>query len=385
MSLEHLQALEAASVMPTYKRMPVEFVKGEGALLWDDQGREYLDLLAGIAVDNAGHCHPAVVAAVREQVGKLIHVSNLFYTAPGMELADRLASSSIGGKVFLCNSGAEANEAAIKLARRHHPGGDFVVLEGGFHGRTMGALSATPQAEKQGPFEPLVPGFSSVCADPDAVRAAITDRTAAVLIEPIQGESGVHPIPDAVLEAARSACDATGALLIFDEVQTGSGRTGNLWGYEGTSVVPDAMTVAKGLGGGFPIGALITAEKIGSPLVAGDHGSTFAGGPVVAAAALASLEVVSEPELLAAVRAEGARFASSLRDLPGVNSVRGRGLMIGADIEGDAPALVMRALAEEALVINATGPHTLRLVPPLVISPTQLDSALTRLARLLAT
>ena len=177
----------------------------------------------------------------------------------------------------------------------------------------------------------------------------------------------------------------TGALLIFDEVQTGSGRTGNLWGYEGTTVVPDAMTVAKGLGGGFPIGALVTAEKIGSPFLAGDHGSTFAGGPVVAAAALASLEVVSEPGLLAAVRSEGARFAASLRELPGVKAVRGRGLMIGADIDGDAPALVMRALADEALVMNATGPHTLRFVPPLVISPAQLDSALTRLARLLAT
>ncbi|MCX6394509.1 MAG: aspartate aminotransferase family protein [Solirubrobacterales bacterium] len=382
MSLERLQGLERSAVMPTYKRLPVEFVRGEGALLWDDEGREYLDLLAGIAVDNAGHCHPDVVAAVTGQVSKLIHVSNLFYTQPGMELASRLSESSLGGLVFLCNSGAEANEAAIKLARRHKPGGNFVVLEGAFHGRTMGALSATPQPEKQAPFAPLVPGFSAVCADVTAITAAVNDETAAVLIEPIQGEGGIYPVPDDVLVAAREACDRHGALLIFDEVQTGAGRTGSLWAYQQTSVVPDAMTIAKGVGAGFPVGALITSASCPTSLVAGDHGSTFAGGPVTAAAALASLGVVAAEDLLTNVKVLGAKLMDGLAQLPGVERVRGRGLMIGADISGDAPAVVLAALQQEALVINATGPSTLRFVPPLVITKAQIDAALERLSRL---
>ncbi|CAB4881445.1 MAG: acetylornithine/succinylornithine family transaminase [Actinobacteria bacterium] len=382
MSLERLKGLEQSALMPTYKRLPVEFVRGEGALLWDDEGREYLDLLAGIAVDNAGHCHPDVVTAVTDQVSKLIHVSNLFYTEPGMDLADRLSRSSLGGLVFLCNSGAEANEAAIKLARRHKPGGGFVVLQGAFHGRTMGALSATPQAEKQDPFAPLLPGFAAVCADPAALTAAVTDQTAAVLIEPIQGEGGVQIVPDDVLIAAREACDRHGALLIFDEVQTGAGRTGTLWAYQQTPVVPDAMTVAKGIGAGFPVGALITAAGCSTSLVAGDHGSTFAGGPVTAAAALASLGVVSTENLLAQVVRLGAKLMAGLAELPGVESVRGRGLMIGADITGDAPAVVLAALQQEALVINATGPSTLRFVPPLVITEQEIDDALERLSRL---
>ena len=381
--LDQLRAVEAERLMPTYRRMGVEFVSGSGAGLEDSDGNHYIDLLAGIAVDNAGHCHPSVVEAIRDQAARLIHVSNLFYTEPGLRLAEFLSETSLGGQVFLCNSGAEANEAALKLARRNKPLGEFVVLAGGFHGRTMGALSATPQEDKQAPFAPLLSGFSSVCADPGALTEAISDRTAAVLIEPIQGEGGVHPIPDEVLVAARAACDRHGALLIFDEVQTGAGRTGSLWAFEQTPVRPDAMTVAKGVGGGVPVGALIARKGLPEVLRAGDHGSTFAGGPLISAAALAALRVVSAPELLAEVVRKGEWFRQQLAAIPGVMAVRGRGLMVGAEIEADAPAIVERALVEERLVINATGPQTLRFVPPLVISDAQLEAALSGLERLL--
>ncbi|MGH2908475.1 MAG: aspartate aminotransferase family protein, partial [Solirubrobacteraceae bacterium] len=282
-TLSELQALEREHAIGTYARLPVQFVRGEGVRLWDEDGREYLDFLAGISVLNVGHCHPRVVAAVTAQAAHLTHVSNLFYTAPAMELSAALASGSLGGKVFLCNSGAEANEAAIKLARRARPGGRIVVLRDGFHGRTYGALSATPQESKQAPFAPLVPGFEAIAKTPEAVRAAVTDTTAALLLEPIQGETGIHPLDDALLIAAREACDRTGAALIFDEIQTGMGRTGTMWAYEQTGVVPDALTSAKALGGGLPIGALVTGPRLADVLRPGDHGSTFAGGPVICA------------------------------------------------------------------------------------------------------
>jgi acetylornithine/N-succinyldiaminopimelate aminotransferase len=335
---------------------------------------------------NVGHCHPGVVAAVREQAGRLTHATNLYYTAPAMQLSARLAQSSLGGKVFLCNSGTEANEAAIKLARRARPGGTLVVLEDAFHGRTYGALSATPQESKQAPFAPLVPGFVVVPKDPDALSAAVDADTAAVLIEPIQGESGILMVPDEVLAAARSACDRVGAALIFDEIQTGMGRTGSLWAYEQTGVVPDAMTTAKALGGGLPIGALITGPRLADVFQPGDHGSTFAGGPLVAAAALVALDVCSDPELLARVRTLGERLATGLSELPVVAAVRGRGLMIGVDLASgiSAPALARRALLEQRLVLNATGPDTIRFEPPLVVEESQIDEALSRLAELIA-
>ena len=381
--LDELLALERLSVMPTYRRFPVEFVRGEGALLFDAEGNRYIDLLAGIAVDNVGHCHPLVVEAVREQAGRLLHVSNLFYTEPGLRLAETLSRSSLGGPVFFTNSGAEANEAALKLARRLKPGGSFVVLAGAFHGRTMGALSATPQAEKQAPFEPLVPGFTSVCADAQALREAVTEETAAVLIEPIQGEGGVHVVPDGVLLAAREACDRVGALLVFDEVQTGAGRTGSLWAFEQTPVMPDAMTVAKGLGGGLPIGALVASADLERTFEPGDHGSTFAGGPLVSAAALASLSVLGSPGLLERVSEKGREIRERLDAMAAVRETRGRGLMIGADIDGSATEVVERALFEHRIVLNATGPSTLRLVPPLVIDDEQIDEALERLGEIL--
>jgi predicted acetylornithine/succinylornithine family transaminase len=379
MSLAELQALERSSVIPSYARMPVEFVRGEGVRLWDSEGNEYLDLLCGISVTSLGHCHPQVVQAARDQLGRLMHVSNLFYTEPAMRLAERLSTASLGGKVFFCNSGAEANEAAIKLVRKARRGGDVVVVHGAFHGRTYGALSATPQEAKQAPFAPLVPGFRAVAPEAQALRTAVDANTAAVVLEPIQGETGVHVLSEELLQAARAACDEHGAALVFDEIQCGMGRTGTLWAYEQTGVVPDAMTVAKALGGGLPIGALITGERLAEVFEPGDHGSTFAGGPVVAAAALAALELIDEPGLLARVQERGAALAVALASLPHVVAVRGRGLMLACELDIAAPDLVRRALLEQRLVLNATGPTTLRLLPPLTITEPELADALGRL------
>ena len=371
------------SLLPTYARFPVTFARGEGVALWDDAGQEYLDCLSGIGVCNTGHCHPAVVEAVREQAATLMHVSNLFHTEPMVRLAERLSERSLGGGVFFCNSGAEANEAAIKLARKHRRSGDVVVVHGAFHGRTYGALSATPQEAKQAPFAPLVPGFRAV--HPEAVADSVDEHTAAVLLEPVQGESGVHPLPVELLREVRDACDRVGALLIFDEVQCGMGRTGTLFAYEAIGVRPDAMTLAKGLGGGFPIGALVTSPDCARVLEPGDHGTTFGGTPLACAAAGAALDVLDDPALMRSVQELGARLSEGLRELPGVTAVRGRGLMVAADVAADAPGLARRALLEHRLVINATGPATLRFLPPLIITEAQVDDLLGRLADLLGT
>jgi predicted acetylornithine/succinylornithine family transaminase len=380
MSVAELQQLEREWLIPSYARFGVEFVRGRGARLWDAEGNEYLDFLCGISVTNLGHCHPRVVRALREQAGELMHVGNLFYTAPAMRLAERLSESSLGGKVYFCNSGAEANEAAIKLARKARPAGDVVVLHGAFHGRTYGALSATPQEAKQAPFAPLVPGFRAIEPTPEAIAEAVDGRTAALLLEPIQGETGVHVLSDELLRSARAACDEHGAALIFDEVQCGMGRTGTLWAYEQTGVRPDAITVAKALGGGLPIGALITAERLADVLQPGDHGSTFAGGPVVAASALAALELTDDPRLLRRVGELGQRLAAGFEQLPHVLAVRGRGLMLAGELDVSAPQVTRRALFERRLVVNATGPSTLRLLPPLTIDVDELDEGLARLA-----
>jgi acetylornithine/N-succinyldiaminopimelate aminotransferase len=376
-----------AYLVPAYARQPVEFVRGEGARLWDAGGVEYLDLQTGLAVNSVGHAHPAVVAAIAEQAARLIHVGNLFHTAPGEELARRLAQSSLGGRVHFANSGTEANEAAIKMARKAKRGGTIVSVHRGFHGRTYGSLSATPQESKQAPFAPLVPGFVAVPPTADALRAAIGEDTAAVLLEPIQGESGVHVLDAEVLRAAREACDAVGAALIFDEVQCGLGRTGTLWAYEDSGVVPDLMTVAKALGGGLPIGAVITNERFAEGFEPGDHGSTFAGGPVACSAALAVLDVVTDGALLARVRDAGERVRHAVAEMPGVVEVRGRGFLLAVELDPSravpATELVGRALRDERLVLNATGPTALRLLPPLTITDEELDEALARLARLL--
>jgi acetylornithine/N-succinyldiaminopimelate aminotransferase len=384
MSLAELQALEREHTIGTYARNPVEFVRGSGCTLWDSEGNEYLDFLAGISVLNVGHCHPRVVEAVRDQVGRLMHTSNLYYTGPAMRLSARLAESSLGGKVFLCNSGTEANEAAIKLCRRARPGGGIVVVQQAFHGRTYGALSATPQESKQAPFAPLVPGFAVVPKDPGALTAAVDSGTAAVLLEPIQGETGINVLSDELLRAARDACDRVGAALVFDEIQSGMGRTGSLWAYQQTGVVPDAITAAKGLGGGLPIGALITGERLADVFELGDHGSTFAGGPVVATSALVALDICSDPELLERVVELGERLRAGLESLGYVAAVRGRGLMLAIDVAAgvDAPGLARRALLDQRLIVNATGPGTIRLEPPLIVSEQQIDDAVARLEAL---
>ncbi len=382
MSLADLQALEERYLMQTYRRAAVEFVRGEGAVLWDSEGREYLDFLAGISVCSIGHCHPAVVEAVREQAGRLMHVSNLFYTEPMVRLAKRLSESSLGGRVFFSNSGAEANECAIKIARKHAHGRgvdapEILSFEGDFHGRTYGALSATPKLAENEALGPMLSGFRSVpINDAGALRDAVYENTAAVLIEPIQGEAGVYPIADEVLLAAREACDEVGALLILDEVQTGIGRTGSLWAYEQTPVRPDLLTTAKALGGGLPIGACIASPEAGDVLGRGDHGSTFAGGAVASAAALAVLDVVDDPSLLRGVRERGAALREALLALEGVREVRGRGLMLGVGLEEaiDAGSLG-NELLERGLIVNVPEPGTVRLLPPLTVDSTQIEKA----------
>jgi predicted acetylornithine/succinylornithine family transaminase len=382
--MSEVTALEERYVMQTYKRAPVEFVLGEGVTLYDREGEAYLDFLAGISVCNAGHCHPRVVEAIRQQASRLLHVSNLFYTEQGVRLAERLAERfQPEARAFLCNSGAEANEAAIKLARKHRRRGDIVVLEEAFHGRTMGALSATPQRAKQEPFEPLVPGFVVVPRDdPDALTAAVSDRTAAVMIEPVQGECGVWPITEEMLRAARDACDRSGALLMFDEIQCGMGRTGTLWAFELTGVRPDVFTVAKSLASGLPIGACVAGGEAARVLSAGDHGTTFGAGPLVASAALATLDVLDDDALHARVRVLGDRLRAGLERMRGdgrLADVRARGLMIGVDLpaerSGEAPKVVSDALAER-IILNATGPDTVRFLPPLIISEEHVDRVL---------
>ena len=382
MSLAETQALEDRYLMRTYKRGAVDFVRGEGSLLWDADGKEYLDFLTGISVCSLGHCHPAVVAAVQEQSARLMHVSNLFYTEPMARLAERLSESSLGGRVFFANSGTEANECAIKVARKHAHGRgiaapEIVSFESDFHGRSYGALSATPGLAANPALGPMLPGFRSVPRnDAAALREAVGANTAAVLIEPIQGEAGVRPISDEALLAAREACDEAGALLILDEIQTGVGRTGSLWAYEQTPVRPDVITSAKALGGGVPIGACITGPAAADVLEPGDHGSTFAGGPVATSAALAVLDVVDDPALLRQVRERGGELRDGLLALDGVAEVRGRGLMIGVGLEQGIDAAAIGAdLLGRGLVVNVPAPSTLRLLPPLTVEPTQIERA----------
>jgi acetylornithine/N-succinyldiaminopimelate aminotransferase len=383
MSLAATQALEDRYLMRTYRRAPVDFVRGEGPLLWDAEGREYLDFLGGISVCSLGHCHPAVVAAVQEQTERLMHVSNLFYTEPMARLAERLSESSLGGRVFFANSGTEANECAIKIARKHAHGRgiaepEIVSFDTDFHGRTYGALAATPKLAANQALGPMLPGFRSVPRnDVKALREAVGEQTAAVLLEPIQGESGIHPTSDEALLAARQACDESGALLILDEIQTGMGRTGSLWAYEQTPVRPDVITSAKALGGGVPIGACITGPAAADVLEPGDHGSTFAGGPVATAAALAVLEIVDDPALLRRVRELGGQLCEGLLGLDGVAEVRGRGLMLGVGLEQGIDAQTVGAdLLQRGLVVNVPAPQTLRLLPSLLVDSSQVEKAI---------
>jgi predicted acetylornithine/succinylornithine family transaminase len=385
-SVEELKALDERWLMPTYARAPVVFVRGEGPRLWDAGGKRYLDFFSGLSVHNLGHCHPRVVTAISEQARTLMGVSNLYLTEPGPRLAERLGGASLGGKVFLCNSGAEANECAIKLARKHarargveRP--EIVVLEGAFHGRTVATLAATPALARDDLFGPLPAGFRAVARDePAAVREAVGEATAAVMLEPIQGEAGVFPVPLATIAAAREACDAAGALLIFDEIQTGMGRTGALWAYQGLGVRPDVLSSAKALGGGLPIGACVTTPELGDVLGRGDHGSTFGGNALAAAAALATIEAIDTPDLLGRVERLGKRLKEKLVRLEGVAEVRGRGLMIGLSLaEGRDAAEVAAGALDAGLVVNVPGPGMLRLLPPLIVGDAEIDEAVTTL------
>jgi predicted acetylornithine/succinylornithine family transaminase len=386
-NLTDLQSLEGRYLMQTYRRAPVEFVRGEGARLWDAEGNEYLDFLAGISVCSVGHCNPTVVEAVREQAGRLMHTSNLFYTEPMVRLAERLSESSLGGRVFFSNSGTEANECAIKIARKHaHRRGveapEIVSFERDFHGRTYGALAATPALAANPDLGPMLAGFRSVpFNDAAALRQAVGSNTAAVLIEPIQGESGVYPLDDEVLIAARQACDEAGALLILDEIQTGIGRTGSLWAYEQTPVRPDVLTSAKALGGGLPLGACVTTPQAGEVLEPGDHGSTFAGGPLVASAGLAVLEIVDDAALLRRVRELGAALRDGLQAIDSVREVRGRGLMLGVGLEPGVDASSLGAdLLRGGLIVNVPEPGALRLLPPLTVGEGEVEQALAMIA-----
>ncbi len=387
-----LRQREQRFLMQTYRRAEVEFVRGEGSLLFDEQGRQYVDLLAGISVASLGHCAPLVVQALDQQSKRLLHVSNLFYTEPMVDLAEALSKRSIGGPVFFCNSGAEANECAIKVARRHAHGRgisrpEIIVFEGDFHGRTYGALSATPALAKSPALGPMLPGFVPVPFDDSAaLEEAFGENTAAVLMEPIQGEAGVYPVSGETLSAARRLCDESGALLIFDEVQTGVGRTGSLWAYEQTAVRPDVLTTAKALGGGVAVGACVNSEELGQVLEAGDHGSTFAAGPVAASVALAVLDAVDDPEMLRRIRDLGGRLADSLLEIDGVEEVRGRGLMLGIGLaEGIDAGQLNSGLLERGFVANAPRADTLRLLPPFVLEDDQATAAVAAIGEVMAT
>jgi acetylornithine/N-succinyldiaminopimelate aminotransferase len=372
--------------LQVYARQPLVIVRGEGCWVWDDAGNRYLDLVAGIAVNVLGHAHPAVAGALATQARTLLTTSNLYYTVPQLELADALLARSPFDRAFFTNSGTEANEAAIKLARRNgHDRGAYgiVSLTNSFHGRTFGSLAATGQPKYQEPFTPLPEGFFHVpINDADALRTAVGEHTAAILLEPIQGESGIHPLTDEYLVAAREAADAVGALLILDEIQTGIGRTGTFFAFEQTPVVPDVVTIAKGLGGGVPIGAMLVRESA-SVFHVGDHGTTLGGNPLTAAAALATLRVIDEEGLMANASAMGERFADGLGTLVTdglATEVRGRGLMIGVETAGPIAKRAV-AIARDAhrLLVNATGETTLRIVPPLTIDADEVDAAVTRL------
>jgi acetylornithine/N-succinyldiaminopimelate aminotransferase len=364
------------SVMDTYGTPPVALVWGRGATVRDADGREYLDFVAGIAVNALGHAHPAVVEAVSRQVATLGHTSNLVINAPAVELAERLlALSGRAGRVFFCNSGAEASEAALKLSRRTGRAG-VVAADGAFHGRTTGALAMTGQPAKRDPFVPLLGGVTFVpYGDSAALAAAVGPTTAMVLLEPVQGEGGVVPAPAGYLAAAQASAHAVGALFALDEVQTGVGRTGSWFAYQAAGLAPDVVTLAKGLGGGLPIGACLAFGPAAELLAAGQHGSTFGGNPVSCAAALAVLATIESDGLLERAQSLGARITSGVESLghPLVDGVRGAGLLLGIVLAAPAAKLVEAAMRERGFLVNAVSPGVVRIAPPLILTDTEAD------------
>ena len=381
------QPLSAAreAVLPTYARAEITVVRGDGCRVWDDRGREYLDFGAGIAVVGLGHCAPAPLAAAHEQLDRLWHASNLYWTEPMLRLAALLAERFEGGRAFFCNSGAEAIEAALKIARKATGRTRIVALEGGFHGRTLGALSATGQPSKWEGFGPLVPGVAFARPnDIESLEAALAPAadTALLLLEPVLGEGGVIPLEPAFAQAAAELALEIGALLCVDEIQAGMGRTGTFFAYEQLGIRPDLVTLAKGLANGLPMGALLAGERAAPGFVPGDHGSTFGGNPVVAAAAAAVVEAIDD-DLLANVRGRGAQLAVGLAAFPAVRSVRGRGLLLGAQLDRQAGP-VIDACREQGLLVLSAGPDVLRLTPPLVVSAAEVAQALLTIESVLA-
>ncbi|MGC4097429.1 MAG: acetylornithine transaminase [Nitrospira sp.] len=392
MPTEQLRDDAARYLMQTYTRQPVSIVRGRGAKVYDLEGREYIDFVAGIAVNVLGHGHPDLVQAIHRQAAQLIHTSNLYYTEPQVKLARLLVDHSFADRVFFCNSGAEANEAAIKLARRygHERHGsdrfDVLTMKNSFHGRTLATLTATGQEKVQKGFEPLMPGFAyAPFNDFDAIESMVTDTTAAIMLEPIQAEGGVYVADRNYLRNLRELCTQRDILLIFDEIQTGMGRTGTFFAHEQLGVTPDIMTLAKGLAGGVPIGACLAKESVAAAFTPGSHASTFGGNPLACAAALAVCRVLLEGKVLDQARRMGEYLAKGLADCKDrhriVKDVRGLGLLQGMELEADARAVVADALARGVL-INAATERVLRFVPPLIITQPEIDKLIDLLGAL---
>ena len=383
--MKNWQELEQKFYMRIIKRLPVTLVRGQGARVWDSEGKQYLDFVAGSAVNSLGHCHPVVVKALTEQAKTLIHTSNLFYTVPQLQLAKLLVENSCLDRVFFCNSGAEANEGAIKLARRYgklHLGGAYEIIttHGSFHGRTLATVAATGQDKHQQPYIPLPDGFVQVdYDDSEAIKAATSNRTCAVMVEPIQGEGGVNVPDDKYLKQVRVWCDEKGILLILDEIQTGIGRLGSLFGYEQYGVEPDILTAAKGLGGGVPIGALLAKERA-SVFVPGDHGSTFGGNPLICATGMATLKFIIDNDIPNRVKELGKYFITGMEKLKAkfnfIAEIRGRGLLLALGFTDDIAEELVLACLKEGLLVNPVKPNALRFMPPLIITEKDVDEAL---------
>jgi len=381
-------------IIKTYGRYPVAFVRGQGSTVWDADGKSYTDFLTGIAVCVLGHCHPRVVEAITKQAQTLLHVSNFYHTLPQTEVATFLSEHAFGGKSFFCNSGAEANEAALKIARKYshdrhdESRTDIITTTNSFHGRTLGTVAATGQEKVRKGFEPTLPGFTYVTyGDLGAMEQAMTERTCAVLVEPIQGEGGIVIPPQGYLEGLRRMCDQRDVLLMFDEVQTGIGHTGYYFGYQHEGVVPDVMTLAKGLGGGLPIGVMMAKAHVAEALGPGTHGSTFGGNPVSCSASLAVLQTIEDEHLLDHVQEIGAYFVEGLKRLQKkyafITEVRGRGLMVAAELDRPGGHMVMKAL-ERGYLINCTVDCVLRFLPPLIVTQQEVDELLATLETIFA-
>jgi acetylornithine/N-succinyldiaminopimelate aminotransferase len=378
-----VNTVAVSPVLPVYARQDLTFVRGEGATLVDADGRAYLDFLAGIAVVGLGHCHPAPLAAAQAQLERLWHVSNLYWSEPMITLAERLSDRFGGARAFFCNSGAEAVEAGLKYARKATGKPGVVSLTGSFHGRTLGALSVTGQSGKREAFEPLLPHVSFATPnDADSLAEAVSEETGCILLEPVQGEGGVHELDAGFVAEARRLADENGAILLLDEVQTGVGRTGTFFAWERLGLRPDAVTLAKGLANGLPIGCLLIGDEAPEGFAPGDHASTFGGNPVACAAANAVCDELTD-DLLAGVTATGLALTAGLRELPGVREVRGAGLLLGAELDRPASEVVAQC-AGRGLLVGTAGESVLRLTPPLVVTAAEVDQALGTLEEALA-